>query len=225
MPPNANLQPRVEAPSDEHIVARVRAGDEAVFEAIFRQHHDGLWRFAYHQVGDAETAREIVQDVFFALWRKHAEWEVASSIAGWLYGAVRHHILRHRRTERSVTRITDLAARAVIVEHGQAVGDAIAVGDGGGRSRCADAGRGGGAGRGGVAGARHAPERRRLAMTLRWKHDLPAPEIARVLGTTPQAVRHLLHAGPRGDRRAARIRDGSVAEKARGGTVGGPGGT
>ena len=36
------------------------------------------------------------------------------------------------------------------------------------------------------------PERRRLAMTLRWKHDLSAPEIARVLGTTPQAVRHLL---------------------------------
>jgi DNA-directed RNA polymerase specialized sigma24 family protein len=29
-------------------------------------------------------------------------------------------------------------------------------------------------------------------MTLRWKHDLSAPEIARVLGTTPQAVRHLL---------------------------------
>jgi RNA polymerase sigma-70 factor (ECF subfamily) len=36
------------------------------------------------------------------------------------------------------------------------------------------------------------PERRRLAMMLRWKHELPAPEIARVLGTTPQAVRHLL---------------------------------
>ena len=46
------------------------------------------------------------------------------------------------------------------------------------------------------------PERRRLAMTLRWKHDLPAPEIARVLGTTPQAVRHLLHARARRDRRA-----------------------
>ena len=36
------------------------------------------------------------------------------------------------------------------------------------------------------------PERRRLAMTLRWKHDLPAGEIAHVLGTTPQAVRLLL---------------------------------
>ena len=60
-------------------------------------------------MGCDETAREIVQDVFFALWRKHAEWEVTSSIAGWLYGAVRHHILRHRRTERTVTRITDRA--------------------------------------------------------------------------------------------------------------------
>jgi RNA polymerase sigma-70 factor (ECF subfamily) len=36
------------------------------------------------------------------------------------------------------------------------------------------------------------PERRRLAMTLRWKHDLSPLEIARVLGTTPESVRVLL---------------------------------
>jgi RNA polymerase sigma-70 factor (ECF subfamily) len=192
MPPNSNLQQRVEAPSDEHIVARVRAGDEAVFEAIFRQHHDGLWRFAYHQVGDAETAREIVQDVFFALWRKHAEWEVTSSIAGWLYGAVRHHILRHRRTERSVARITDLAARAAIVEHGQAVGDVIAVAMGAVAHDAQTLVEDGELDAAVSRALATLPERRRLAMTLRWKHDLPAPEIARVLGTTPQAVRHLL---------------------------------
>ena len=193
MPPNSNLQPRVESPSDAPLVARVRAGDEAVFEAIFRQHHEGLWSFAYHQVGCAETAREIVQDVFFALWRNHAEWEVTSSIAGWLYGAVRHHILRHRRTERTVARITDRAAREVVAEQGLAVGgDVISVAMGAPardahalvEERELDAA---------VTKALAAlPERRRLAMTLRWKHDLPAPEIARVLGTTPQAVRHLL---------------------------------
>jgi RNA polymerase sigma-70 factor (ECF subfamily) len=193
VPPNSNLQPRVESPSDAPLVARVRAGDEAVFEAIFRQHHEGLWSFAYHQVGCAETAREIVQDVFFALWRNHAEWEVTSSIAGWLYGAVRHHILRHRRTERTVARITDRAAREVVAEQGLAVGgDVISVAMGAPardahalvEERELDAA---------VTKALAAlPERRRLAMTLRWKHDLPAPEIARVLGTTPQAVRHLL---------------------------------
>lgn len=193
MPPHANPQPIDESASDAQLVARVRAGDQAVFEAIFRQHHEGLWRFAYHQLGCAETAREIVQDVFFALWRKHTEWEVTSSISGWLYGAVRHHILRHRRTERTVTRITDRAARAVVAEAGHAVtGDVIAVAMGTPardaharvEERELDAA---------VTKALAAlPERRRLAMTLRWKHDLPAPEIARILGTTPQAVRHLL---------------------------------
>jgi RNA polymerase sigma-70 factor (ECF subfamily) len=200
VPRNSNLQRRVDSPSDAplatppsdaQIVGRVRAGDEAVFEELFRKHHEGLWSFAYHQVGCSETAREIVQDVFFALWRNHAEWEVTSSIAGWLYGAVRHHILRHRRTERTVARMTDRAARAVVAERGTG-GDVIAVA------------------MGTVARDAHAaveereldaavtkalatlPERRRLAMMLRWKHELPAPEIARVLGTTPQAVRHLL---------------------------------
>jgi RNA polymerase sigma-70 factor, ECF subfamily len=193
VPPSSNLQPRDESPSEAHLVASVRGGDQAVFEAIFRQYHDGLWRFAYHQVGNADTAREIVQDVFFALWRKHAEWEVTSSISGWLYGAVRHHILRHRRTERTVTRITDRAALAIVAEQGHAVAsDVIAVAMGAQardaqtliEERELDAAV--------TRALATLPERRRLAMTLRWKHDLPAPEIARVLGTTPQAVRHLL---------------------------------
>ncbi|MEO6525687.1 MAG: sigma-70 family RNA polymerase sigma factor [Gemmatimonadaceae bacterium] len=190
---NSSLQGSVEPTGDACMVARVRDGDQAAFEILFEHHHEGLWRFAYHQAGCAETSREIVQDVFFALWRKHAEWEVTSSISGWLYGAVRHQILRHRRSERTVTRITARAARAVVAEQGARFSDdAIAVAMG--------------------APARDAhalledreldsavtmalatlTERRRVAMTLRWKHDLPAPEIARVLGTTPQAVRHLL---------------------------------
>ena len=191
--PNLQVEQSVDSANDAQLVAWGRAGDDAAFEQIFRQHHEALWRFAYYQVGCAETAREIVQDVFFALWRKHAEWEVTSSIAGWLYGAARHHSLRHRRTERTVTRITDRAAWAVIVEHGDNIpADAIAVAMGMPardahalvEAKELDAA---------VAKALATlPERRRLAMTLRWKHDLPAPEIARVLGTTPQAVRHLL---------------------------------
>ena len=36
------------------------------------------------------------------------------------------------------------------------------------------------------------PERRRIAMTLRWKHEMSALEISHVLGTSPEAVRTLL---------------------------------
>ena len=191
--PHLHVDVRDDSANDAHLVARVRAGDEEAFEQIFRRHHEALWRFAYHQVGDDEIAREIVQDVFFALWRRHAEWEVTSSIGGWLYGAVRHYILRHRRNERTVTRITDRAVRAVVAEQGEAVaGDAVAVGMGT-PTRDAHARIEAEELDDAVTRALDAlPERRRLAMTLRWKHDLSAPEIARVLGTTPQAVRHLL---------------------------------
>lgn len=195
MPSNSSLHAdaRDESPRDAELILRVRAGDQGAFEEIFRQYHEGLWRFAYHQVGCADTAREIVQDVFFALWRKHVEWEVTSSISGWLYGAVRHHILRHRRTERTITRITDRASRAIVAERGEPVADdalGVAMGSPARDAHSAIEER----------ELEHAvmqvladlPERRRLAMTLRWKHDLQAPEIARVLGTTPQAVRHLL---------------------------------
>jgi RNA polymerase sigma-70 factor, ECF subfamily len=193
VPPTSNYQPRDESTNEARLVARVRAGDQAAFEALFRQYHEGLWRFAYQQIGDPETAREIVQDVFFALWRKHTEWEVELSISGWLYGAVRHHILRHRRTERSVTRITDRAVRSEIVERGDAgAGEPIALAMGR-PARDAQQALEDQEIDTAVARALAAlPERRRLAMTLRWKHELAAPEIARVLGTTPQAVRHLL---------------------------------
>lgn len=179
--------------NDAALVARVRAGDQAAYESLFRAHYDALWRFAYHQVGSAEAAREIVQDVFFALWRNRAAWEITSSVTGWLYGSVRHHALRHRRNERTIVRITNRAARAATADAGEhATDDALGVAMGA-RTRDAQT----------VLEEQELdeavtravatlPERRRLAMTLRLKHDLAAPEIARLLGTTPQAVRLLL---------------------------------
>ena len=36
------------------------------------------------------------------------------------------------------------------------------------------------------------PERRRVAMTLRWRHGMRASEIGHVLGTTPEVARVLV---------------------------------
>jgi len=157
-------------------VAAIRAGDEAAFEALYLAHHDALWRFAFAQVRSAAVAEELVQEVFLALWRDRAGWEVASSARAWLYGAVRNQALNHLRHERVVARLAD-RTRAVPAEspadaHARLEAEELDTA---------------------IARALAAlPERRRVAMTLRWTHDLPAPEIARVLGTTPEAVRVLL---------------------------------
>jgi len=163
------------------LVARVRAGDEAACEALYLAHHEALWRFAFGFVRSEAVAEEIVQEVFLALWRDRARWEVGTSVRAWLFGAVRNHALNHVRHERVVARLADHAADGEApVAMGTAARDAheAVVADD------LDAE---------VAQALAAlPERRRVAMTLRWKHELAPAEIARVLGTTPEAVRVLL---------------------------------
>ncbi len=80
-------------PPDAELVARIRAGDEGGCEALYVAHHGPLWRFAYGYVRSAEIAEELVQEVFLALWRNRADWEVSGSVRAWLYGAVRNRAL------------------------------------------------------------------------------------------------------------------------------------
>ena len=173
-----NMHSAAEHDQESNLVARIRQGDETAFESLYLAHHDELWRFAYNYVRSRDVAEELVQDVFLAVWGTRATWEVNTRVRAWLYASVRHLALNHLRHERVVTRTIgadhkapeaaassmdqQLALEAEEID--QAVVHAIAA----------------------------LPERRRIAMTLRWKHDMSSLEIARVLGTSPEAVRTLL---------------------------------
>jgi RNA polymerase sigma-70 factor (ECF subfamily) len=177
---------------EANLIARVRGGDEAAFESLYLAHHDELWRFAYTYVRSRDVAEELVQDVFLAIWGTRATWEVHTRVRAWMYGSLRHLALNHLRHERVVTRSnsagrhagseTEQLGSAQIYEatmgtppmdqqlalEAKEIDDAV------------------------VHAIAELPERRRIAMTLRWKHDMSSLEIARVLGTTPEAVRTLL---------------------------------
>lgn len=178
------------APSDAEVVARVRAGDEAAFEQLYLAYHDRLWKFAYGDVRSSAIAEELVQEVFLGLWRNRMRLEVRASIRAWMYAAVRHHARNHLRHERVVARFRDRIAANGAEAGSEVEGRQIAMGAPAPDAQQAveaqeldDA----------VARALDAlPERRRIAMTLRWKHDLSAADIAQVLGTSPEAVRVLL---------------------------------
>ena len=179
-------------PLDEaELVLRIRAGDEAACETLYRAYRAPLWRFAYGFVRSREIAEELVQEVFLALWRNRADAGVDGGVRAWLYAAIRNQALNHLRHERLVTRLGDRTGeRATTEAETSGVASTIAMGAPAPDAHSTveateldDA----------VMRAIAAlPERRRLAMTLRWKHDLPPAEIARVLDTTPEAVRVLL---------------------------------
>jgi RNA polymerase sigma-70 factor, ECF subfamily len=181
-------KPLVAVHSEEwNLVARIRGSDEKAFESLYLAHHDELWRFAYTYVRSRDIAEDLVQDVFLAVWGSRETWDVHTRVRAWLFASVRHLALNHLRHERIVARTIQVAQAA---SGGDAATEAVAMAappmdqllaieaeelD----NACLQA-------------IGELPDRRRIAMTLRWKHDMSALEIARVIGTTPEAVRTLL---------------------------------
>lgn len=85
---------RVASPRDW--VARIRAGDEAAFEAMFRTYYDALCRYAAHLLGSRDTAEDVVQGVLAGIWRDRAHWAV-TELRHYLFAAVRRRVISHFR--------------------------------------------------------------------------------------------------------------------------------
>src|SRR2546427_13307097 len=77
---------------------RIRAGDEAAFEAMFRTYYDRLCRYVAPYLGSRDAAEDAVQGVFVRIWEDRARWAV-SDLPHYLYAAVRRRAISQiRRT-------------------------------------------------------------------------------------------------------------------------------
>ena len=88
--------------NNEPAIAAIRSGDRDAFAILFREHYDGLCRFAEGYVRSTEAAQEIVQQIFFRIWQHREQWTVRESVRTYLYGAVRNRAfdwLKHQRVE------------------------------------------------------------------------------------------------------------------------------
>jgi RNA polymerase sigma-70 factor (ECF subfamily) len=56
-------------PGDRVFVDRLRAGDDSALAALYDQHADVVFGIARRVIGDAQSAREITQEVFAHLWQ------------------------------------------------------------------------------------------------------------------------------------------------------------
>jgi RNA polymerase sigma-70 factor (ECF subfamily) len=163
---------------DRDRAERIRRGDAGAFEALFREHHAGLCRFAEGYVRDSAIAEELVQDVFFELWRGRAGWELRATVRAYLFGAVRNRALNHlKRASRERGWLARLGREADPSDPSPAPDRAAA------ESEAAAA----------VARAvSRLPERARMVVELRWRHGLRHGEIAEVMGISVKGVENQL---------------------------------
>ncbi len=93
--PSAPAPPRLVTESD--LLARLRQGDHAAFDAIFRQWYEPVVRSANRILHDPGVAEELAQDVMLELWRRREQLPDGSSIPGYLMQAARNRALNHLR--------------------------------------------------------------------------------------------------------------------------------
>lgn len=83
--------------TDSDLLASLRRGDHAAFDALFRQWYEPVVRAANRILHESGVAEELAQDVFLELWRRRETLPDGSSVPGYLLQAVRNRALNHLR--------------------------------------------------------------------------------------------------------------------------------
>ena len=88
---------------DRKLVAALRAGDEAVFTRLVREHGPGMLRVARRYVSTQAVAEEVVQEAWLGALRSLDRFEGRSSFKTWLYRILMNSAMsRGEREARSI---------------------------------------------------------------------------------------------------------------------------
>lgn len=76
------------------IVKRIQAGDLKEFERLFKDLYSPLCSYANRIIRDKDKAEEIVQDIFYTIWKNRTNLEIKVSLKSYLYRAVHNNCLQ-----------------------------------------------------------------------------------------------------------------------------------
>ena len=112
--------------SDGDLLRLVKVGNEEAFLTLYRRRQGAIYRFALHMSGDPDVAEEVTQEVFMALIRNPEQYvPERGSLAAFLYGVARNHVLRQIERDRRYAPLTEDS-----VEESEGVWSASFVGPG-----------------------------------------------------------------------------------------------
>ena len=86
-------------PTDDDLVVRARAGDNAAFSQLIRRHQDAIFRFLSHQVRDRADASDIAQDTFVALFRSLDRFDTGRPFLAWAFVIARNKARDYHRRQ------------------------------------------------------------------------------------------------------------------------------
>ena len=87
---------------------RIRGGDVAAFEAVFREFYPSMCVVAGKYLTDKEVAEDIAQEVFVRLWEKRKVYQSIPDLRTFLYVSVRNLCFNYLRDQKKTVDCTSV---------------------------------------------------------------------------------------------------------------------
>lgn len=157
------------ASEDAELVAQARRGDEAAFSDLYRRYARVVHGLLLARIPAADVD-DLVQEVFFTVWRRLESLRDPAAFGGWVSMIARNRATDFQRQATDVVALPDtLRAHDATAEHAEALAVLDVV--------------------------RTLPDAYRETLVLRLVEGMSGPEIAERTGLTPASVRVNLHRG------------------------------
>lgn len=107
------------AASDSDLIARIRAGDEAALASLYDRYSGLVYSVASRVLRDGSAAEEILQDIFYQLWRNPWQYDTSrGELGAWLLVTARNRAIdRLRRNKQGdCSRVEDVVPSGINLE-------------------------------------------------------------------------------------------------------------
>jgi RNA polymerase sigma-70 factor, ECF subfamily len=81
--------------NDLLLLNRIKNGDVQAFEKLFRSYYKPLCYYADSFLNDMDSAEEIVQNLFYMLWKDRADLQIRLSVKSYLFQSVQNKAFSH----------------------------------------------------------------------------------------------------------------------------------
>ena len=81
--------------NDLFLFKKIKEGNIETFEKVFKENYSPLLYFSAGITGRIDVAEEIIQELFYQIWKEREKINILSSLKGYLYSAVRNRSLQY----------------------------------------------------------------------------------------------------------------------------------
>lgn len=86
--------------NEADLIALLQSGDMEAYACIYNEYWPKLYAYVYNRLKVKEVTEEIVQEVFFSLWTRREVLQLTTSLAAWLFTAVKYQIFNYIRSDK-----------------------------------------------------------------------------------------------------------------------------